>query len=476
MFLIPFFARGHLIPMTDFACLLSSSHPDIEPTMVVTPGNTKFITSSLGKSNSNTQQPVQILTYPFPSTGVMANIETVGIGSSTESSTINQALHIIRPCQEQLLQQYKPDALIADFKFPWIAAIAADLGIPCLFFMCSGAFPVLVYRCLSRMRANIGLHDQITVLGLPGPDIQMPVLELPRFVLPEEEKYARYVESMFKPLLDVFGVVVNSFRGLELEYCNEFEMTQARRVYFVGPVSLSHTTDMHGVIERGGEGDASCLKWLDNKDARSVIFVSFGSQCYFKSAQLHELAVGLEESGRNFLWVVRGVDQSVEWMPEGWEERVADRGLVVKEWAPQVAILENAAIGAFMTHCGWNSILEGTAAGVPMLTWPLAHDQFINEKLLVDVVCCAARLWEGGKRSSSETGSELVPRTVISHVVSRFMETGGEYSSVHCKAQELGAEARAAMAERGSSMADLNCLISDLINALESSTCEPKSQ
>jgi hypothetical protein len=78
----------------------------------------------------------------------------------------------------------------------------------------------------------------------------------------------------------------------------------------------------------------------------------------------------------------------------------------------------------------------------------LAFDQFINEKLLVDVVGCAARIWKGGKRSTREAESELVPRTVIAHVVSRFMEPGGEYSSVHCKAQELEAVARTAMAEQ----------------------------
>jgi hypothetical protein len=91
----------------------------------------------------------------------------------------------------------------------------------------------------------------------------------------------------------------------------------------------------------------------------------------------------------------------------------------------------------------------------------LAFDQFINEKLLVDVVGCAARIWKGGKRSTREAESELVPRTVIAHVVSRFMEPGGEYSSVHCKAQELEAVARTAMAEGGSSTGDL-------INAMQS--------
>jgi UDP-glucoronosyl and UDP-glucosyl transferase len=80
--------------------------------------------------------------------------------------------------------------------------------------------------------------------------------------------------------------------------------------------------------------------------------------------------MGLEESRQNFLWVVRGVDKSEEWMPEGWEERVADRGLVVKGWAPQVLILAHVAIGTFLMYSWWNSILEGSAVGVPMLTWP----------------------------------------------------------------------------------------------------------
>jgi len=49
-----------------------------------------------------------------------------------------------------------------------------------------------------------------------------------------------------------------------------------------------------------------------------------------------------------------------------------------------VLILEHEAIGAFVTHCGWNSTLEAVTvtAGVPMVTWPVAAHQFFNHKLV----------------------------------------------------------------------------------------------
>ncbi|KAJ4760172.1 Glycosyltransferase [Rhynchospora pubera] len=461
VFLIPFFVRSHLISLADFAGLLLANHPDIELTMVVTPNNTKFATSSLDKSNGSALHLVQILTYPCPSIGPQSGVETVGTSN----------FHMARQGLEQVLQQHKPDAVIADVLFPWITAIAADLKIPCILFSAISTFSMLVLDCFQKMRVRPGLLDHVTVLGLPGPEVRMPVLELPSFVLKDNT-----VENVYKAVLDAFGIVVNTCRGVELEYCDEFEKTQARRAYFVGPVTVSYPMYQRSIIERAGEvegeSENNCLRWLDTKNERSVVLVSFGSLCVFKSAQLHELAMGLEGSRQNFLWVVRDADQSDEWIPEEWEERIADRGFVVRGWAPQLAILEHAAIGAFVTHCGWNSIQEAIAAGVPMLTWPLASEQFINEKLVVDVIGCAARLWEGGKRSTRETEKELVPRTVIAHALSRFMEPEGEFSSVHRKAQELGPVARSAIADGGSSMCDLSRLISDLINAMESKTCQ----
>ncbi|OWM79216.1 hypothetical protein CDL15_Pgr003388 [Punica granatum] len=116
--------------------------------------------------------------------------------------------------------------------------------------------------------------------------------------------------------------------------------------------------------------------------------------------KLHEIAKGLKASGQQFVWVVKK-DESVEegkeeWLPQGqalllrgisiYEERMQGKGLIIRGWAPQVPILHHKAVGGFMAHFRWNSTFKGISAGVLMVTWPVAAEQFYSEKLIAEAL------------------------------------------------------------------------------------------
>ncbi|XP_073109738.1 probable UDP-glucosyl transferase 73B6 [Elaeis guineensis] len=467
VFFIPFFAPGHIIPMTDLARLFAA-RPGVEPTMVLTPANAARIRPTLDRSAAD-GHPVRLLLYPFPSVGLPPGVENLATITPSEVSRVSEAVALAPDTHDQLLRHHRPDAVIVDFYFRWTTTIAA--GIPRIIFHAIGGFPYLAMNNLHKIRYKIreveNGSEPIAVPDFPGPSIKIPKSELPDFLhspKPLTEKWDRLTELQ----MESYGVVANTFHELEPEYCDHFRKVDCKRAWFVGPVALSYG---EGAAERGGggtvvEGGNRCLKWLDTKGEGSVVFVCFGSWCHFTAEQLREIAVGLEASGKAFLWAMRGTTEDAakteEWMPEGWEERVGEWGLVVRGWAPQVAILEHKAVGAFLTHCGWNSVLEAAAAGVPMLTWPLVFEQFINERLVVEVMGVGKRVWDGFRSTLAEE-KVVVPGEAIGRAVSGFMEPGADGESARRRAKEYAAMARAAVVEGGSAHRDLCGLIDELV-------------
>ncbi|XP_020583260.1 anthocyanidin 5,3-O-glucosyltransferase-like [Phalaenopsis equestris] len=138
-----------------------------------------------------------------------------------------------------------------------------------------------------------------------------------------------------------------------------------------------------------GEPRHESLVWLDEQPSEprgSVVLLSFGSLGTFSKSQLKEIAIGLECSRQRFLWIVRGPPQILRktLMPDRCEERTRERGILVRSWAPQVELLEHEAVGGFVTHCGWNSVLEALVAGVAMIAWPLYAEQKMNKLFIVE--------------------------------------------------------------------------------------------
>ncbi|GJN14849.1 hypothetical protein PR202_gb01715 [Eleusine coracana subsp. coracana] len=156
--------------------------------------------------------------------------------------------------------------------------------------------------------------------------------------------------------------------------------------------------------------------------------------------------------------------------PEGWKERIGERDMVVTGWAPQAAVLNHPSVGVFVTHCGWNSVLDTVSAGVPVLTWPMVCEQFITERFITEVLgrdreASLAPEGAGVLRSTRYQEHGLIPAVAVAQGVAEFMEPGGEGDAARCRIKELSAKAHAAMADGGSSHYDLRRLIHDLMEA-----------
>ncbi|KAI4324165.1 hypothetical protein L6164_023723 [Bauhinia variegata] len=200
------------------------------------------------------------------------------------------------------------------------------------------------------------------------------------------------------------GILVNTFEELEPIAVKTIadgicfpDPKQTPPVYYIGPLIAEANDRADGA--QSETGTQELLSWLDHQPSRSVLYLCFGSRGTFTVAQLKEIADGLERSGQRFLWVVKrppsdektkqthdttGEFDVTSILQDGFLERTKDRGLMVRSWAPQVEVLNRESVGGFVTHCGWNSVLEAVVAGVPMIAWPLYAEQHLNRNQLVE--------------------------------------------------------------------------------------------
>ena len=107
--------------------------------------------------------------------------------------------------------------------------------------------------------------------------------------------------------LTSFGAVFNSFYELEPDYANFYKKVLGQKAWQIGPVSLCNQ-DTEDKAQRGKEAYIDfheCFEWLNSKKPDSVVYVCFGSMANFNDSQLKEIAIGLEASEQQFVWVVK---------------------------------------------------------------------------------------------------------------------------------------------------------------------------
>ncbi|KAH9316956.1 hypothetical protein KI387_018725, partial [Taxus chinensis] len=336
------------------------------------------------------------------------------------------------------LQAKEPpiSCIIADTYYVWPDRIAKKFGIPFVSFWTESVMVFAIYYNWDLLIKNghypfTGNEGEL-INYIPGAPA-LKLTDLPSYL--QEFDVSKldntYVYEAFQSARAADWIVSNTVDELESRTIQELQLQSGIPFFSVGPLLPSSLVEdgMSKDDEMGSSMwvESDCTSWLDGKAKRSVIYVSFGSFAHVSKPQIHEMAMGLLHSKHPFIWVLRPdiVASNVQdILPEGFLEASKEQGIVV-EWLSQLDVLSHSSVGGFLTHCGWNSIMESLWLGVPMLGFPLLTDQYTNCRLIVEEWGVAMRLGECS-RSKNNMRSNLVKRGEITETIEKFMDLDGE--------------------------------------------------
>ncbi|XP_058007063.1 anthocyanidin 3-O-glucosyltransferase 1-like [Hevea brasiliensis] len=340
--------------------------------------------------------------------------------------------------------------------------VANEFGVPSYIFFSSGA----AFLGFMLYVQKIYDEEKFDPTELKDSDAELQVLSLinpfPGRVMPS----AMLSKDWFPSILDNIrrfreanGIIVNTFLELESYAIESLKMPP---VYPVGPI-----------LDMGSDGrntHKEIMRWLDDQPPSTVVFLCFGSKGTFSQNQVTEIACALEHSGHRFLWSLRrpappgllaspsDYEDPQEVLPEGFLDRTTGIGKVIG-WAPQVAVLGHPAVGGFVSHCGWNSILESIWFGVPIATWPLFAEQQFNAFEMVVELGLAVEI----KMDYRNDSGVIVNCDEIERGIRCLMKHDGEKRR---KVKEISEKSRRALMEGGSSYSYLGSLIKDVMDNL----------
>ncbi|RYQ80709.1 hypothetical protein Ahy_Scaffold1g106939 isoform C [Arachis hypogaea] len=471
---VPFLSTSHIIPLVDMARLFAMH--DVDVTILTTSHNATIFQKSIDLDSAR-GRPIRTHCLKFPASmvGLPAGVEAFNVDTRKDMlPKIFMGLAILQPEMESLFQQLNADFIVTDMFYPWSVDAAAKLGIPRIMFHGASYLARSALHSVQHYKPYLKVDSDSEKFVLPGlpHELEMTRLQLPDW-LREPNGYTHLMEMIRDSERRSYGSVFDSFYELEGEYLDHYKKAMGTKSWSLGPVSMWANQDAADKAGRGQakleqkgkeEEDSGCLKWLHSKPENSVLYVSFGSMSKFPSLQLVEIAQALEDSGHDFMWVVKKKDGEDGSFLEEFEKRVkaSNKGYLIWGWAPQLLILENPAIGGIVTHCGWNTVMESVNAGLAMATWPMFAEQFFNEKLLVDALKIGVAVGVKEWRKWQQFGEEVVKKDQIAKAIALLMGNGEESVEMRRRARELSDAAKRAIKFGGSSHTNLLQLIQEL--------------
>ncbi|EXB38054.1 UDP-glycosyltransferase [Morus notabilis] len=428
--LIPSAGMGHLLPFLRITSMLLSRNCTvtlITAESTVSAVESSYISSFLSQHPQVKHvdiQPIQLHSNPTSNDPLFLQFESI----SRSFQLLSPALSSSSPPLSAIFTHLSMASIITP--------IAAELGVPSYLvsststkFLCLMAYhPVLIAD-------PDKLGNSSTELTIPGLT-PFPISSIPSpFKNPDNIFTRSILVPNARALSKAKGIIVNSFDCFEpetLEAINNGRVLE----HSLPPVLPIGPLESYEIKKE----KSHYMTWLDNQPEESVVYVNFGGRTTMSNHQIRELSKGLERSGYRFLLVLKcsevdeeDKDDLKDLVGDSFLERTRNKGMVVKGWVSQQEILEHPSIGAFVNHCGWNSVMEAARRGIPMVAWPQIGDQRVNAEIVKNA---GLGIWE------SKWGLGLQAELVCGEEIEKKIKEVMENEKLREMAKKVGDEAR----------------------------------
>ncbi|KAL8526088.1 hypothetical protein ACS0TY_015345 [Phlomoides rotata] len=300
--------------------------------------------------------------------------------------------------------------LVTDTVYVWPTTIARKYGLVnvCVWTQPALVFTVAYHRDLLIQKGHLPTkeNEKVEIDYIPGVR-SISTGDLMRAYRQLDHIMTKIFFTAINEAKKADFVLHNTVQEIEPETLSVLNNYQPN--YAIGPLNFSRINS--SIVSKSLRVESDCTTWLDSKPPGSVLYVSFGSISQASKVVIEEIAYGLLLSEVNFIWVARESmtgysDADYNVLPSGFEDESNDRGMIIP-WCDQIGVLSNPGIGGFLTHCGWNSIVESMWCGVPMICYPLSYDQPTNRKLVVDDLKVGVSLCDGASIDRNEVAEKI---------------------------------------------------------------------
>nr|GMC65926.1 7-deoxyloganetin glucosyltransferase-like [Ipomoea batatas] len=336
---------------------------------------------------------------------------------------------------------------------------AQELGIPAIIFWPFSGVGSMLHLHSPHLRDKVSINkDDYIIDWIPGvKSIRVGDIPTSAWSPDPKDPVVDYIISQVSGSYNTSAIIFHTFDELEPEVCKAL-CTMFNRAYTIGPIPMLlkgfPESEINKIECNMWKEDQDCFQWLNSKTPKSVVYVNFGSMAVTSPDKLVELAIGLCKSQQNFLWIIRPELIYGDWsavLPPEFTDVIKGGGRgYVAGWCDQEQVLNHPSIGGFLSHCGWNSIVESMTAGVAMICWSCFAEQQVNR------LCCCSQ-WGFGLEIDLD-----VNRENVESVVRELME-GEKGREAKQKAMFWKKRGEAATAMGGSSFVNLDKLIGQIL-------------